>query len=56
MTTHEPKCVVLKRKGAEHVSKLLAGKTEQEKLKFWQERTKQLLAKQSKSKNAEEVV
>ena len=54
MTTHEPECVALKRRGAEYVSKLLAGKTEEEKLKFWQQRTAALLAKQAKSKNKSE--
>jgi hypothetical protein len=42
MKKHESKCVQLKRKGAEYVAKLLAGKTEQEQLLFWQTRTNKL--------------
>ena len=42
MTTNEPECVLLKRKGASHVSRLLAGKSLQEELLFWQERTENL--------------
>lgn len=42
MTSYEPKCVALKRRGAEHVAQLLAGKTEQEQLEFWQQRTERL--------------
>lgn len=37
-------CVSLKRQGADHVAKLLKGKTSQDELEFWQERTKRLQA------------
>ena len=46
MTIHEPECVVLKRLGAEQVSKLLKGKSRQEELEFWSERTKRLRTRQ----------
>ena len=37
--THEPECVMLKRRGAEHVAKLLASMSQQKQLEFWQKRT-----------------
>ncbi|MEE8059455.1 MAG: hypothetical protein V3T17_16710 [Pseudomonadales bacterium] len=46
MTTREPECVTLKRKGAEYVEKLLTGKSRQEELEFWSKRTELLLSKQ----------
>jgi hypothetical protein len=49
MTIREPECVVLKRRGAEHVAKLLAGKTQRQQLEFWQQRTQALLCKQAKA-------
>ena len=42
MTTHEPKCVYWKRKGAESVASQIAGLTPQQELKFWQEQTQRL--------------
>ena len=42
MTTNEPDCVLLKRKGAAHIEQLLAGKTLTEELEFWQKRTEKL--------------
>ncbi len=56
MTTHEPECVALKRRGAAHVAKLLAGKNRQEELKFWQQRTAALLAKQANKNKSEKSV
>ena len=47
----EPECVTIKRRGAEHVAKLLTGKNLEEQLFFWQQRTEQLLAKQTKVKS-----
>ena len=44
MKIHEAKCVEMKRHGAAHVAKQLAGKSLQEKLEYWQFRTKELLA------------
>ena len=42
MTTHEPKCVYWKRKGAESVASQITGLTAQQELKFWQEQTERL--------------
>jgi len=42
MTTREPECVTLKRRGAEHVAQLLSGKSRQEELEFWDKRTESL--------------
>jgi hypothetical protein len=39
----EPKCVILKRLGAEHVATLLAGMSLQEQLEFWRKRTELML-------------
>ena len=51
MTTmiREPECVVLKRRGAEHVATLIAGMTLQEQLDFWRKRTEAMLARQEVS-------
>ena len=46
MTIREPECVALKRRGAKYVAQLLSGKTEQEQLEFWRERTERLLSQQ----------
>lgn len=46
MIIREPQCVVLKQHGAEHVSKLIAGMSQQEQLEFWQKRTKTMLVRQ----------
>lgn len=42
MVTREPKCVYWKRKGAEAVASQIAGLTNQQELKFWQEQTQRL--------------
>ena len=42
MTIHEPECVALKRRGADHVRQLLLGKSRQEEFEFWRKRTEQL--------------
>ncbi len=47
MKVHEAKCVEMKRRGAVHVAKQLAGKSAQEQLEYWEVRTKELLAKQA---------
>jgi hypothetical protein len=52
MTIREPECVALKRRGAEHVAKLLAGKSPGQQLEFWQQRTQALLARQAQEKKA----
>ena len=49
MKAHEAKCVEMKRQGADHVAKQLAGKSVQEQLEYWDVRTKMLLAKQAAS-------
>lgn len=46
MTIREPECVVLKRRGAAHVAKLVAGMSLQEQLDFWQKRTEAMLIRQ----------
>ena len=46
MTTREPECVALKRRGAEYVGQLLAGKSQQEELEFWDKRTESLRSRQ----------
>jgi hypothetical protein len=45
-TIHEPECVVLKRRGAAHVAKLLVGMSLQEQLEFWRKRTNAMLVRQ----------
>ena len=42
MTIREPECVILKRRGAKHVAQLLSGKSKQEELEFWDNRTESL--------------
>ena len=51
MTTRirEPECVELKRRGAEHVAKLIAGMSLQEQLEFWRKRTQAMLGRQRES-------
>ena len=46
MATREPECVILKRRGAEHVAQLLSGKSKREELEFWDKRTESLRARQ----------
>jgi len=53
MTTREPECVALKRRGAEHVAKQLAGKSLQEQVDYWQRRTEALLAKKEQGKRGQ---
>jgi hypothetical protein len=45
----EPECVILKRRGAKHVAKLVTGMSLQEQLEFWQKRTKAMLVRQEES-------
>ena len=57
MTTREPECVALKRHGAEYVGQLLAGKSKQEELAFWAERTERLRSRQKPEKtNSEQAI
>lgn len=42
MKANESQCVELKQRGAEHVRKLLSGKTQEEELAFWKKRTDKL--------------
>ncbi|WP_156427588.1 hypothetical protein [Thiohalocapsa sp. ML1] len=53
MTTHEPDCVALKRRGAEHVARLIAGMTVQEQLAFWDKRTEALRRRQEQKRKLE---
>ena len=53
MVIHEPECVAIKRRGAEHVGRLLAGKTQEEQLAFWQRRTAALPAKRARVKSTD---
>ena len=50
MTTLEPQCVQIKRRGAEIVAKQLAGKSSRERLEFWKMQTEALLAKKEASR------
>ena len=50
MTTREPQCVEMKRRGAEAVAKQLAGKSPLERLEFWKTQTEALLAKKEASR------
>ena len=57
MTTHEPECVALKRRGAEYVGQLLSGKSKQEELEFWSKRTKSLRSRQKpKTSKSEQAI
>ena len=44
MSNHESECVTLKRRGQDFVRKLVAGKSREERLKFWSEQTARLRA------------
>nr|VFK45019.1 MAG: hypothetical protein BECKSD772F_GA0070984_12053 [Candidatus Kentron sp. SD]VFK49638.1 MAG: hypothetical protein BECKSD772E_GA0070983_12073 [Candidatus Kentron sp. SD]VFK80954.1 MAG: hypothetical protein BECKSD772D_GA0070982_11838 [Candidatus Kentron sp. SD] len=50
----EPECVLLKRLGAEHVEKLIAGMSRQEELAFWQKRTEIMLERQKQSRRRQD--
>lgn len=52
MTIKESECIKLKRNGAEHVAKLLAGKSKEEILEFWNLRTKKLIAEIDQAKKS----
>lgn len=54
MTTREPECVALKRRGAEYVGQLLSGKSKQEELEFWGKRTESLRSRQKPEKSQSE--
>ncbi len=49
MAIHEPECIALKRRGAQHVAQLLSGKSQKEQLAFWQKRTTRLASQQSRT-------
>lgn len=56
MTTNpEPECVRLKRRGADHVSRLIEGMTLEEQLEFWRQRTETLRKKQAEQRPAAEA-
>ena len=50
MTTREPQCVEIKRRGSEIVAKKLAGKSASERLEFWRRQPEALLAKKEASR------
>lgn len=56
MTTREPECVALKRRGAEYVGQLLSGKSKQEELEFWSKRTERLRSRQKPNTSESEQV
>ena len=51
----EPECVILKRRGADHVEKLLVNMTQQEQLEFWQKRTQAMVVRQEKKRQEKTV-
>jgi len=57
MTTmiREPECVILKRRGAEHVAKLVAGMSLQEQLEFWRKRTETMRKRQKKLRQKQAI-
>ncbi len=56
MTIHEPECVELKRRGAEHVAKMVAGMTLEEQLAFWRQRTEAMLKRQKQQERRHSAV
>jgi hypothetical protein len=52
MKVHEPKCVEMKRRGADHVAKQLAGKSAEEQLEYWKLRTRELMARRTSITNS----
>jgi hypothetical protein len=51
----EPECVVLKRRGAEYVAKVIVGMSLQEQLEFWRKRTKAMLIRQEESQQKKTI-
>jgi len=51
----EPECVDLKRRGARHIEKLIAGMSLQEQLEFWRKRTESMLERQRKSNQKQTI-
>ena len=45
----EPECVLVKRRGAEHVRQLLEGKSVQAQLEFWRHRTDAMQERQKEA-------
>ena len=43
----EPECVAIKRRGQEHVLRLVEGMSREEELEFWRKRTEEMRARQS---------
>ena len=42
----EPECVAIKRRGQEHVLRLIEGMSREEELEFWRKRTEKMRARQ----------
>jgi hypothetical protein len=56
MTTNpEPECVRIKRKGAEHVNRLIGKMTLEEQLEFWRQRTATLRKGQKQQRQPTET-
>ncbi len=51
----EPECVMLKRRRAKYVAKLLVGMSLQEQLEFWRNRTEVILNRQESCYKNKEV-
>jgi hypothetical protein len=45
----EPECVLVKRRGAEHIRQLIEDMSVQEQLEFWRHRTDAMLKRQKKA-------
>ena len=56
MKAKESEGILLKRRGAAHVAKLLAGMNKEEQLEFWEKRTKLLMAKNKSLKQTDKLV
>ncbi len=48
-TIRESECVAIKRRGAEYVTRLLAGMSREEQLAFWRERTEAMRKRQQQA-------
>jgi hypothetical protein len=49
-TKPEPRCVEIKRRGAEHVARLIAGMSLAEQLAYWKTRTEAMQRRQAESR------
>ena len=49
-TRHEPHCVKIKRRGAEHVARQIAGMSLAEQLAYWKARTEAMQRRQKEAR------